>query len=72
MMRGKEISKTTTLFATAYILIMPILNNVFQWGMSIDGIVKVTLTLIAIQSPYSLSIWIDKITHRGTDGCERL
>lgn len=61
MPEGKQGSKAAMIFATAYLVIMPIVNKFFQLGLTIDDIIKIAVASVAIWSPIFASIVIDKI-----------
>lgn len=66
MPEGKQGSKAAMIFATAYLVVMPIINHYLKIGLAIDEIIKIAAASVAIWSPIFASIIIDKI--KGAEG----
>lgn len=65
MPEGKQVSKAAMIFATIWIIAMPLVSNTFHWRLTVDEIIKIGLTIVVIWSPIYLSVWLDKFTNKG-------
>ena len=64
MPEAKQVSKGAMIFATAYIIVMPLIANALQWRLTVDEIIKIAISIVILWSPIYLSVWLDKFTQR--------
>lgn len=57
---AKTLSKIAMIFATFYLILLPLLKDYFKINLNIDDIIKISLTIMILWSPTYASIYVDK------------
>lgn len=65
---AKNESKAAMIFATIYVVIMPVLAACFGWPITVNDIIMIALAIVLIHSPIFISIITDKLCGKHAAG----